>query len=77
MRTSNLRGPQPIFRDKRNGYRVQGMLTAKGGEYFEEAREALSKLAGKQKSKTSDADVIEYLARGVENTLDYIHGLRE
>lgn len=68
-----------LFRDKikESKYRVQGLLTPQGAERFEAARKRLVRLAkvnGLNVSKASDADVIEYLARGESNTVYYWKG---
>lgn len=64
-----------VFRDKDGGDRVQGFITKTGAEKFERARRQLAELAIWVRAP-SDADVIEYLARGEENTRAYIkaHG---
>ena len=51
-----------IFRDK--VARVQGMISKAGATAFEQRRKQLAKLAGWDVKKVSDADVIEYMARG-------------
>lgn len=53
-----------MFRGKRGGMRVQGVLTPFGGQAFEKARKKLARLVKRTPDKVSDADVIEYLARG-------------
>lgn len=67
-------GRASIFRDKKGGDRVQGVITPVGSTRFELARIALAKLAGREREHVSDADVIEYLARGEKNTRDYLAG---
>jgi hypothetical protein len=66
------RGRASIFRDKEGGTRVQGLLTAEGfvcfGERREELRRLTAEVVGKDPGQVSDADVIEYLARGVHAT---------
>lgn len=61
-----------MFRDKASGTRVQGVLTADGYSAFEDARFRLSKIAGRHVDECSDADVIEFLARGDRATRDYL-----
>ena len=62
-----------MFRGKIIGRaRVQGELTPEGGKRFEQARARLAKLADRPVERTSDADVIEYLARGEAETLAYL-----
>jgi len=65
-------GRRSIFRDKikDSKYRVQGLLTKVGSAEFEAARRRLAKLA--DCDTASDADTIEYLARGEPNTRAYI-----
>ena len=64
------RGPgQPsIFRNKKGGDRLQGIVTPEGSRRFEMARRRLAKLAGREVEHVSDADVIEFLVRGDEAT---------
>lgn len=61
-----------IFRDKT--VRVQGMITAMGAKCFEERRRQLAKLSKWDVNKISDADVIEYLARGETSVKLYLKG---
>lgn len=70
-------GRASIFRDKSGGDRVQGVITQPGSTRFEQRRAALAKLAGRETEDVSDADVIEYLARGEKNTRDYLKGKSE
>ena len=65
-------GRRAIFRGKENGVRVQAIITKNGGRWFEEARKRLAKLVGAQAADVSDADTVEYLARGDENTRLYL-----
>lgn len=69
-------GRPSVFQPK-DGARVQGVLTKTGADRFEVARRKLSTLAPHVRI-VSDADVIEYLARGEEITKAYIaaHGPR-
>lgn len=59
-----------VFRHKAGGMRVHGVITKIGRKRFEEHRRALSKLSGI--THPSDADVVEYLARGEAATRDYL-----
>jgi hypothetical protein len=72
-------GRDAVFRGKVDGYRVQGVLTKKGGREFEDARKALALLyeavTGQRLEHVSDADVIEAMARGVEGTREYLKQL--
>lgn len=71
-------GRASIFRGKANGVRVQGILTREGGKQFEAARGELAALyraiKGVKPTVVSDADVIEFLARGQANTEAYLEG---
>lgn len=70
-KTVTKRGRPCVFRDKDGGYRFGGDLTKVGADRFEAHRRRLAQLAPHVKNP-SDADVIEYLARGEENTVAYI-----
>jgi len=61
-----------IFRDKAGGTKKQGVITPAGTIRFEAARRRLAKLAGREVEQISDADTIEYLARGETETKAYI-----
>lgn len=61
-------GRESLFRGKKGGDRVQGVLTPAGSRRFEQARARLGRMIGKDAEKVSDADVIEFLARGDEET---------
>jgi hypothetical protein len=69
-------GREAVFRGKVNGYRVQGVLTKNGGKQFNAAREQLSSVykqeTGRELATVSDADVIEFLARGTKGTREYL-----
>lgn len=65
-------GRRSIFRDKTGGGRVQGELTAEGLLAFASARVRLAKLSGRELSQVSDADTIEFLARGRQETRRYM-----
>jgi hypothetical protein len=51
---------------------VQGWLSLTGSEKFEEARARLGVLSKWPVDRVSDADVIEYLARGENDTRAYL-----
>jgi hypothetical protein len=72
MSNARAQGNVSIFKDKAGGDRVQGNITPVGSRRFEQARARLGKLAGREKEQVSDADVIEYLARGERDTIAYI-----
>ena len=74
MATPPTAGRASVFRDKRGGDRVQGNLTREGKAAFLEARRRLAKLSKRKLSAVSDADVIEYLARGEEETTRILEG---
>jgi hypothetical protein len=66
--TKPATGRESLFRGKTGGDRVQGVLTPIGSGRFESARVRLARIAGREPERVSDADVIEYLARGEEDT---------
>jgi len=68
---SNMGRPS-LFRDKRGGSRIQGVITKIGAERFELHRARLATIAKRDQKLISDADVIEYLARGEVATRDYL-----
>jgi hypothetical protein len=65
-----------IFPGKVDGVRIQGVLTKQGGRAFEQSRKALAKVfqleTGRKAPAISDADVVEYLARGEAATVEAI-----
>lgn len=69
-------GRASVFRGKAGGVRVQGILTQRGGAAFERRRRELQRLylasRGHLPTAVSDADVIEFLALGFEETRDYL-----
>lgn len=73
-------GRHSIFRGKEGGYRVQAIITKQGGQRFEKARKALaslySEVMGTRPATVSDADVVEYMARGVDGTREYLEKSR-
>lgn len=73
-RNGNM-GRQSVFRGKKGGQRIQGLVTRRGGECFEGARRDLARLTQREPTQISDADVIEFLARGTANTRDYLAGI--
>lgn len=64
------RGRLSIF--AKDGPKVQGILSKQGGEAFERKRGELAKIAGWEGRTVSDADTIEFLARGEANTRKYL-----
>jgi hypothetical protein len=65
-------GRRAIFRGKEHGRRVQAIITKAGGKAFEERRKELAKLAGWKVADVSDADTVEYMARGPAATRAYL-----
>jgi hypothetical protein len=65
-------GRASIFRDKEGGDRVQGVITKDGSKAFEAARKRLALLARRPVTQVSDADTIEFLARGERSTERYL-----
>ena len=57
-------GRASLFRGKKGGARVQGVITRDGARAFERRRRDLATLVRRKAADISDADVIEYLARG-------------
>lgn len=78
-------GRTSIFRDKIDGagvlregaQRVQAIISPKGSRRFEEARRRLATLADREPEQVSDADVVEYLARGEQETRNYLRALQK
>jgi hypothetical protein len=68
-------GRASIFRNKLRTCRVQAILSKDGYKAFNVARRKLAALVGWQAAKVSDADTIEYLARGHEATRVYVSWL--
>ena len=62
------KGRASIFRDKAGGSRVAGIITKHAATLFEVHRRALARLAKRPVEKVSDADVIESLCVGPEET---------
>ena len=74
--TRTPKGRASIFRGKADGVRIQGVLTKAGGQAFERRRRELAKVYrevwGQPPTVVSDADVIEYLALGLDQTVAYL-----
>jgi hypothetical protein len=70
--TDRLVGRRSIFRGKLRTLRVQGIMSRDGMRAFKAARRQLAKLAGVRIVDVSDADTIEFLARGAEDTRKYL-----
>lgn len=77
-RKKGVMGRWSIFRPKVNDkeHRVQGILTEVGREQFETGRARLAQLykaiMGRDAVTVSDADTIEFLARGELATVKYL-----
>lgn len=69
-------GRASIFRGKIDGPRIQAIVTRDGRRAFDRRRAALARLwtevTGRFAVGISDADTVEYLARGEAATEDYI-----
>lgn len=63
-------GRRSIFRGK--AVRVQGWLTKVGKRDFEYARGQLALVVGWKANEVSDADTVEFLARGEAETRKYL-----
>jgi hypothetical protein len=70
------RGRRSIFTEKDPTTRVQGILTKIGRHAFERARRQLRGLVMRitrlDPTPVSDADTVEFLARGEESTRAYL-----
>lgn len=81
-RRRGVMGRWSIFRDKVKDvdHRVQGILSDVGRSSFERQREALGRLyqavMGRAATTVSDADTIEFLARGELDTRHYLKNLK-
>jgi hypothetical protein len=65
-------GRPSIFRDKQGGKRIMAIISQVGALQFETARRRLALLANWPPARVSDADVVEYLARGHDATRVYL-----
>lgn len=64
------RGRVSIF--EKDGRKYQGIVSAAAGVKFEAARKRLAELAGWADRTVSDADTLEFLARGEADTIKYL-----
>lgn len=73
---NETRGRRAIFPGKMaaGADRVQGVLSPIGSKAFEQARARLAKLTAREPEQVSDADTIEYLARGETATRRFLEG---
>jgi hypothetical protein len=71
-----IMGRASIFREKDGGDRVQGVITRRGAQAFEWKRQELAalyeRIMGRAPTTVSDADVIEFMARGEKETKLYL-----
>lgn len=65
-------GHPAIFRGKDRTKPLRAFLTEIGKAKIEEARKRLAKLAKWKVSDVSNGDVVEYLARGEQETIAYL-----
>lgn len=65
-------GRDSIFRNKDKKALIRGITTKVGKKKFEEHRKELAVLAKRPVTRVSDGDVVEYLSRGRENTMQYL-----
>lgn len=63
---------RPAIFEPKSGARRQSTLTLDGERAFEAARLRLANLSGWTLERVSDADTIEYLARGHSETARYL-----
>lgn len=70
-------GRTAVFRNKgrETRHQVRGFLTERGAERFEAHRQALASLSGRTPEQVGDGDVVEYLARGDQETRDHLIGV--
>lgn len=75
MSTARRVGRPSVFAGKMaGGDRVQGVLTPAGSKAFEAARGRLARMTAREPEQVSDADTIEYLARGEIATRKHLEG---
>ena len=69
-------GRWSIFPDTNGGQRFQGVLTKEGGREFEKQRKRLRlvcrEVMGRAPTRVSDANTVEFLARGELPTRTYL-----
>lgn len=63
----SLTGRPAIYRNK-NAKNIHGMITKEGAAAFKQARKAIAKVVDWPVKRVSDADVMEFLARGFTST---------
>jgi len=76
MAKTTKMGRHSIFEGKVDGRRVQAIITQTGGRDFEKRRTILAgiyeKIMKAPLASVSDADVVEFLARGEKETVKYL-----
>ena len=74
------RGRDSIFRHKAGGRRLQGIITKTGARQFKvhtaRLRALFQEVMGRPAGSCSQADVVEFLARGEADTRAYLEGRR-
>ncbi len=65
-------GRRCIFKKRSDGRRIQAVLSEVGEAAFETARTRLAVLAKRNVKLVSDADTVEFLARGESSTKAYL-----
>lgn len=69
-------GRDSIFRGKAGGKRIQGIITKTGASEFARHRRELhalyTEVTGTAPNSVSEADVIEFMARGADGTRKYL-----
>lgn len=75
------RGRLSIFGSKADGVQVHGVISKVGSQRFERERKKLAAIyldvIGKKPAVISDADTVEFLARGVAETRSCLHDLKK
>lgn len=70
-------GGRPTIFTPKTGAPVRAQaLTIAGSKRFEAHRRRLAKLAGWEVEAVSDADTVEFMARGEQDTIDYLKAKR-
>lgn len=70
-------GGRPAIFTPKDGEPVRAQaLTIAGSKKFEAHRRRLAKLAGLETTQVSDADTVEFMARGERETVKYLEAKR-
>ena len=76
MAKKPLTGRRSMFRGKKGGKRLTLLMTKTGGRFFNARRKELAQfhhaVTGRHFKHPSDADVVEFMARGLWNTETYL-----